>query len=203
MIAAGKSDIRTSALAPLTNHAATRSGRSQVVSKPDQHRRQIHLEQTGRIPKRYDPSGRTAWVQSQSDPSERRILADWLVHIRRVSRAIQLPIATDSRHWLTAYLCISPADARRPEMPRQGGGCIASARFRVAAVAAAPAREECAVADQGSVAGTGPVKGAKRHDQDHQSRRQRGHDRDVLGVPFRTQHPLGVVVNRPSVWPDR
>ena len=23
------------------------------------------------------------------------------------------------------------------------------------------------------------------------------------GVPFRTQHPLGVVVNRPSVWPDR
>ena len=22
-------------------------------------------------------------------------------------------------------------------------------------------------------------------------------------VPFRTQHPLGVVVNRPSVWPDR
>jgi hypothetical protein len=24
-----------------------------------------------------------------------------------------------------------------------------------------------------------------------------------LVVPFRTQHPLGVVVNRPSVWPDR
>jgi ketosteroid isomerase-like protein len=23
------------------------------------------------------------------------------------------------------------------------------------------------------------------------------------GVPFRTQHPLGVVVNRPSLWPDR
>ena len=23
------------------------------------------------------------------------------------------------------------------------------------------------------------------------------------GVPFRTQHPLGVVVDRPSVWPDR
>jgi hypothetical protein len=22
-------------------------------------------------------------------------------------------------------------------------------------------------------------------------------------VPFRTQQPLGVVVNRPSVWPDR
>jgi hypothetical protein len=24
-----------------------------------------------------------------------------------------------------------------------------------------------------------------------------------VGVPVRTQHPLGVVVNRPSVWPDR
>jgi hypothetical protein len=23
------------------------------------------------------------------------------------------------------------------------------------------------------------------------------------GVPFRTQHPLGAVVNRPAVWPDR
>jgi hypothetical protein len=23
------------------------------------------------------------------------------------------------------------------------------------------------------------------------------------GVPFRMQHPLGVVINRPSVWPDR
>jgi hypothetical protein len=23
------------------------------------------------------------------------------------------------------------------------------------------------------------------------------------GVPFRTSHPLGVVVNRPSLWPDR
>jgi hypothetical protein len=27
--------------------------------------------------------------------------------------------------------------------------------------------------------------------------------RVYVGVPFRTQHPLGVVVNRPSVWPDR
>ena len=24
-----------------------------------------------------------------------------------------------------------------------------------------------------------------------------------LAVPFRTQHPLGAVVNRPSVWSDR
>jgi putative transposase len=24
-----------------------------------------------------------------------------------------------------------------------------------------------------------------------------------VGVPFRTQHPLGAVVNRPSVWSDR
>jgi len=24
-----------------------------------------------------------------------------------------------------------------------------------------------------------------------------------VAVPFRTQHPLGAVVNRPSVWPDR
>jgi hypothetical protein len=27
--------------------------------------------------------------------------------------------------------------------------------------------------------------------------------RCTYGGPFRTQHPLGVVVNRPSVWPDR
>ena len=26
---------------------------------------------------------------------------------------------------------------------------------------------------------------------------------DAVERPFRTQHPLGVVVNRPSVWPDR
>jgi hypothetical protein len=25
----------------------------------------------------------------------------------------------------------------------------------------------------------------------------------TLGDPFRTQHPLGAVVNRPSVWSDR
>jgi hypothetical protein len=25
----------------------------------------------------------------------------------------------------------------------------------------------------------------------------------LVAVPFRTQHPLGVVVNRPTVWPDR
>jgi hypothetical protein len=24
-----------------------------------------------------------------------------------------------------------------------------------------------------------------------------------LALPFRTQHPLGAVVNRPSVWSDR
>jgi hypothetical protein len=26
---------------------------------------------------------------------------------------------------------------------------------------------------------------------------------DAVERPFRTQHPLGVVVNRPSLWPDR
>jgi len=26
---------------------------------------------------------------------------------------------------------------------------------------------------------------------------------DLFAVPFRTQQPLGVVVNRPSAWPDR
>ena len=27
--------------------------------------------------------------------------------------------------------------------------------------------------------------------------------RPPVAVPFRTQHPLGAVVNRPSVWSDR
>ena len=37
----------------LTSHTATRSGGQQVVNKPDQPRRQIHLEPPHRTPKRY------------------------------------------------------------------------------------------------------------------------------------------------------